>query len=615
MIRRARNRAAVALGLVGPLVIAAAAAAAPTVSYNSGVLTVSGDAADETIAVASDDAGRLTIDSAGMTASGSFAGSRCAVRASTVVCPTFAPFALTGNGGSDTITCTGSVRSASPLFGGSGNDSLSAGDCDIALNGESGNDTLIGGPGPDDFGSEAGADTYVGGSASVTGEQYARHLSLGREPVDFQLSQADSLSYYGTESVDVSLDGVADDGRFGEGDNVGTDIEEVRGSDGNDTLTANVNLPATLYGGLGDDRLVGGKADDRLFGKYTGGAGSGSDTFIGGEGDDEIDDADQTLRQLPEPGDPAPQPAGADSVIGGPGDDSIAVNEGADDVVGGDGIDRVAMSSDRFETLPVGASEIALRAAIGTNVSLDDIANDGVDGEGDNIHSDVENVATGVGNDVVVGSAASNAISTSGGNDIITGGPGADTLSGGLGDDAFIAQDGFTDSIFGSRGTDRATVDLAGGQRERADVLDSVETITGVELPVVAPLNTPPKLTLTPGKANVKVFARSGIVTVIVSSTEPVSARGAIYARLKTPPGAVGSLAVGDLQVGAGSLGLGTGTRVLKVKVAKAQARALTAALRTKALRRKGIVVRVVVTATDEGGLSVISTQSVRIRG
>jgi len=61
-------------------------------------------------------------------------------------------------------------------------------------------------------------------------------------------------------------------------------------------------------------------------------------------------------------------------------------------------------------------------ADAGFTISLDDLANDGVTGagEGDNVHSDVENLTTeGRAADVISGSAAANVISTGQGNDAI----------------------------------------------------------------------------------------------------------------------------------------------------------------------------------------------------
>lgn len=88
----------------------------------------------------------------------------------------------------------------------------------------------------------------------------------------------------------VSIDGTADDGRPGEGDNV-TAVERIylnapatlTGSDGPDELTIfNVDAGSVLNGRGGDDRLSGFDLADTIDG------GAGNDTIEGGYGDDAI---------------------------------------------------------------------------------------------------------------------------------------------------------------------------------------------------------------------------------------------------------------------------------------------------------------------------------------
>ena len=82
------------------------------------------------------------------------------------------------------------------------------------------------------------------------------------------------------------MDGVFDDGEFGEGDNVGADIENALGGTGDDTLigsaSANNLVGAagadTIDGAAGDDTITGGSGGDRLTG------GAGSDTVSAGDG-------------------------------------------------------------------------------------------------------------------------------------------------------------------------------------------------------------------------------------------------------------------------------------------------------------------------------------------
>jgi Ca2+-binding RTX toxin-like protein len=76
------------------------------------------------------------------------------------------------------------------------------------------------------------------------------------------LAGSDSASYATrTTGVTVDIDGVADDGNSDDGlpgarDNVKSDIENLTGGEGADTLTGN-EQPNNLLGGLGADILRG----------------------------------------------------------------------------------------------------------------------------------------------------------------------------------------------------------------------------------------------------------------------------------------------------------------------------------------------------------------------
>jgi hypothetical protein len=79
---------------------------------------------------------------------------------------------------------------------------------------------------------------------------------------------------------------------------------------------------------------------------------------------------------------------GNDVLAGGTGDDVLDPGNGADDVAGGAGYDRVLFVKAAGE--PV-------------TVTLDDLANDGQTGEGDNVHADIEDVSGGDGDDALYG--------------------------------------------------------------------------------------------------------------------------------------------------------------------------------------------------------------------
>ncbi len=101
------------------------------------------------------------------------------------------------------------------LIGGAGNDSLTAGAGDDSLNGGADNDTLTGGAGDDTLDGGIGADSISGGMGIDTADYSSR-----------------------VNPVSVTLDGVANDGEVGEGDNIPADVEVITGGSANDTLDA-----------------------------------------------------------------------------------------------------------------------------------------------------------------------------------------------------------------------------------------------------------------------------------------------------------------------------------------------------------------------------------------
>jgi hypothetical protein len=151
-----------------------------------------------------------------------------------------------------------------PIYGGGGNDHLNGGPGSDNLVGGVGDDSVDGGPGDDylegiaypDESNTLGTDTYVGGGGS------------------------DRLTYYArSDDLNLSLDGVANDGAPGENDNIGADIVSVTGGSGADTFTGNANSNG-FSGGEGDDTANGAGGDDNLVG------GAGNDTLNGGPGQD-----------------------------------------------------------------------------------------------------------------------------------------------------------------------------------------------------------------------------------------------------------------------------------------------------------------------------------------
>jgi Ca2+-binding RTX toxin-like protein len=164
-----------------------------------------------------------------------------------------------------------------PLFGAGGDDTIAGGPGDDVLYGDAGNDSLDGGTGDDDLEGipgdaldsphGAGSDTYTGG---------------GGGDVVVYTNRTDDLS--------LSIDGIANDGAAGEGDNIGPDISGVYGGNGNDTITGSPRRDV-LVGDTGNDTIRGEDGDDALYGS------TGSDRLDGAAGQDylEGDDGDDTL--------------------------------------------------------------------------------------------------------------------------------------------------------------------------------------------------------------------------------------------------------------------------------------------------------------------------------
>lgn len=521
------------------------------------------------------------------------------------------PSTLEGGPGDDTITTT-TAGTQAELLGQAGADHLTAADADDVLTGGDDGDTLtaVGEKGFSALDSGgAGNDTFVGNDDAadlLVAEAGADTYALGTCAGGDQTSCEDEVAYDGVAGpVAVRLDGVADDGRAGEQDDVRADVERVDGTTAGDLLQAGPHA-VTFAGGDGDDQLLGGPGADRLFG------GSGSDVLRGGDGDDTLNDGDftATSTDVPLP------PAGNDVLDGGGGADDLETDRGADDVSGGPGVDRTMFS----RPIPQAPSVPTPAVPAGFTVSLDDVADDGQTGtaEGDNVHSDVEQVRTTGGDDVITGTAGADDVDTGAGNDVVDPGAGPDVVDLGPGDDRVSAVDQTSDVLRCGAGADTATVDLPGGQPTRADALFDCENVTGTPLPFLptppsvyfppapppAVDTTRPVLTLSSKTIKSKSFLATGRLSLTIKCNEACSARAEAFATLGR-----------STSVGKASLKLGTGRRTLRITIAKKQRSKLRAKLHTKAQRKHGLTFRVVVTVRDAAGNATKSTRRVVVKG
>ena len=161
------------------------------------------------------------------------------------------------------------------------------------------------------------------------------------------------------------------------------------GGAGDDVLDGRGAPEVEIWAREGDDRLFGGDGRDRLYGDYGEESGDGNDTLRGGGGDDYLfgDRGADVLNG--EGGDDSLNgDMGSDSLLGGSGDDDFtcnSVNDGADSIDGGPGSESVRLLGSEDE----GLHQLSTASA-----------NDGFNGENDNIKGSIERIAGGSGNDI-----------------------------------------------------------------------------------------------------------------------------------------------------------------------------------------------------------------------
>jgi Ca2+-binding RTX toxin-like protein len=205
------------------------------------------------------------------------------------------------------------------LIGTAGPDRLLGGPGGDTLDGLGGGDALTGGPGADTLNGGDGIDTFLADAMVDGGDEF----NGGGGPFD-EVSYAARAT-----AVTVDIDGVADDGASGEGDDVRPDVERIMGGLGNDWLVGST-VANLLTGGPGQDFLSGRAGDDTLL------AGDGNDVTQGGDGNDAMS------------GGP-----GADTLYGAAGDDSLQAIDGVaanDQAIGAEGRDQCQSDARDTET-------------------------------------------------------------------------------------------------------------------------------------------------------------------------------------------------------------------------------------------------------------------------
>lgn len=234
---------------------------------------------------------------------------------------------------------------------------------------------------------------------------------------------------------------------------------------GNDVFTYDADLPATLLGGDGNDRITGGVGNDFIdagpgIDKVR--AGGGNDTITGGTGFDKLsggggEDVFYTL------GEDADTPETTqDEVRGGSGRDLIHVQtsgggvvwagNGKDTIFGGAGNDtlRGQFGNDRIEA---GDGDDFIEGNSGDDDLRGEAGNDTLRGHD--------------GNDLLIGATGDDSLSGGGDNDALDGGDDADILIGGSGRDLLVGGDG-EDTLTGSGDDDILVGDEQVGFQNRA---------------------------------------------------------------------------------------------------------------------------------------------------
>lgn len=202
-----------------------------------------------------------------------------------------APVAMTGGPGDDRLNYFATNYCWERLEGGDGADILDAGGDGFDTLGRPNRrdcGELDGGPGP---------DVFRGGGSVTYGKR--------------------------SEPVTVTLDGIANDGAPGEGDQVVNPMA-VYGTAGADSLTGGPTRER-LHGGAGNDRVLGGAGGDYVTGD------SGVDWVDGQDGDDFVFAGDYGDKAFV--GDVLIGGGGFDKIWGGEGNDDIRVRDGAKDEI------------------------------------------------------------------------------------------------------------------------------------------------------------------------------------------------------------------------------------------------------------------------------------------
>jgi Ca2+-binding RTX toxin-like protein len=513
--RRGRHAGRVLTGAVGigalsvALLPGGAAGAAEgngtSAFFSSGVLTVVGDAQDNTIVVSRNAAGIMLVNGGAVT-----------IRGGTPTIADTRAILVAGGAGNDRISLdevNGFLPRAN-LVGGAGNDTLAGGANADLLLGQAGNDALLGKSGADVLAGGADADVLTGGdgddralgeegndrlvwnpgddtdindggggndTAEINGgngsEQFTATANGTRVRFDRVAPAPFSVDIGTIENLVLNANG-GDDSFAGSGNLAPLIVTTVDGGTGNDTIIG-TNGADVLRGGEGKDIVDGQQGNDvGLLGAeddtFVWDPGDGSDTVEGDVGTDtmvfngspgaeafDISANGPRARFTRSPGIVTMDTAGVEAIdlnaLGGA--DTIVVHDlsGTDvsdvttDLAPATGVNDSAAASvtvqgtNGDDVVVVGSSASALQV-FGLQATVTVL--------GATFGSDQLTVAGLAGDDIVDASSVDGAsilLDGGEGNDVLVGGQGDDTLNGGDGDDVLVGGAGF-DTLNGGAG-------------------------------------------------------------------------------------------------------------------------------------------------------------------
>ena len=359
-------------------------------------------------------------------------------------------------------TTTLSFENIEEITTGSGEDTVTGSAGNEVINTSAGNDTINTLGGDDTITTGAGDDQIVitdgfgtndvtaGEAGETDGDRLDGAALTGDAIVNFSGPEAGQLGV-GSDTVDF------------------TEVEVVATGSGDDVINS----------GTGDDTVETNEGDD----SFVVTSGFGNDSYTAGEGGEtDGDDVDATALATdsivtfsgPEAGtltndgdtlsfeevELVQTGAGDDTILSGSGNDSVQTNGGDDTFVvangfgddsfvagetgetDGDDIDATAITTDT--TVDFSGPEAGTLTTDGNTLTFEE----------------VEQIATGSGDDTVIGGAGDDNVTTGAGNDTVSGGEGSDTFDTGAGDDTITFAQG--DSISSGTGDDTFTLEDLG---------------------------------------------------------------------------------------------------------------------------------------------------------